>query len=371
MTKNCHLICGEDDFQVGLEAHRMIDALVPPDQRTFGLEVVDGRVETLDESLQVIRRCLESMSMDGLFGGGDKLIWLREPACLSQDRIARSPSTKDLLEELTAKIKAGLPEGQHLLLTTAKINRGSALFKAFAAHGEVNDFGSNLKAKACEARAGRLLDDWLPRVGLTMKPGVRQEFLARAGTDSRQLVSELQKLACYCGSGGEARSADVQAIVSGGQFSEIWNFLDAFGMRRADELIQQLRIQLEQSENPIRLASSLETRVTELLLLREALDRKWAVPAGYAGLKWSELPPDIEAWLASQEQDIRKWNSYRLSRLVMQANVWTLRELRVARHVLIELREGLVSTNLPKEFLLEVNLIRALGRKARPRAKPA
>ena len=365
MSGLCQLICGEDDFQVSLEARKIVDELVTPENRTFGLEVIDGRVENIEECLGVIRKSLEAMAMDGLFGGGDKTIWLREPAFLSIDRIAKNDGVKRLLQELTERIKAGLPEGQNLLVTTFKINRGSAFFKAFAAAGTVKDFGSGLKGKACDTRAKKLVDEWLPRLQLKMDEAVRLQFIARVGTDSRQLVSELEKLKCYCGVRPAATAEDVRMIVSGGRISEIWDFLDTFGRRQAAELIAQLRLQLDQSENPIRLANSLDSRVTDLLIIREALDRKWAMFEGYAGLRWMALPPAIETWFATQENDMRKWPAFRVTRLVSQANAWTLRELRVARHLLLEMREKLVSSALPQEWLLEVSLIRALGRPGR------
>jgi hypothetical protein len=207
------------------------------------------------------------------------------------------------------------------------------------------------------------MDDWLPRIGLDMAPPVRQRFLARTGSDSRLIASELDKLRCYCGDRAAATDADVQAIVSGGKITEIWDLLDAFGRRQDADLIAQLRVQLAQSENPIRLANSLETRITELMVVRESLDRKWAVSEGYAGLRWTTLPPAIEAWFGSQDNDMRKWPGFRLGKLVAQAGAWTLRDLRVARHLLVELREKLVSSSLPQEWLIEVYLLRALGRK--------
>ena len=362
--KSTILICGDDDFQVSQEARRLIDRLVPPDARTVGLETIDGRVETIDESVNVIRACCEALATDSLFGGGDKLVWLREPAFLSSDRQARSEAVKARLSDLVALIKAGLPEGQRLLVTTFKINRGSAFFKAFAAAGTVHDFGSGLKGKQAEARAHAFMDAWLPHIGLEMTHAVRQRFLARTGFDSRLIASELDKLRCYCGDRSSATEADVQTIVSGGKSTEIWDLLDAFGRRRHADLIAQLRIQLIQSESPIRLSNSLETRVNDLLVIREALDRSWAVSEGYAGLRWAALPPAIDAWFGAQDNDMRKWPGFRVGKLVAQAGAWTLRDLRVARHLIAEMREKLVSSSLPQEWLLEVYLLRALGRRS-------
>lgn len=364
MGSNCYLVCGEDDFQVTLETRRVLDRLMPPEQRELGLEVVDGRVETVDEALATIRQTLESMSMDGLFGG-DKVVWLREPAFLSNDRIAKTEAVKTAVQTLAAKIKGGVPEGQALLVSTFSINRGSVFFKSFGGGDAVIDLGSALKPKECRERAVELVAAWLQKNALNMTTAVRNSFIERVGADSRRLVSELEKLKCYCGDRTEATSADVGEIVSGGQATEIWGFLDAFASRKADAMLTQLRRLYMQLESPIRLVSSLETRVQDLLLVREALSRNWARNAGYGGLQWAALPPEIESFLASQEKDIRKWPPFRTRNLAMQAECWTLGELRAARHVLLETREKLVSTGLSQEGLLETGLIRALGARGR------
>ncbi len=362
-AKSCYLICGDDDFQVLLEARRLIDAFVPPAERDFGLETVDARVETVDESSRAIRACCEALTTDGLFGGGNKLVWLREPSFLSIDRISRSATTTSLVADLTNLIKQGLPEGQRLILTTFKINRATALFKAFnAPHCEIKDFGNNLKPRQHEARAKTFIEGWLPQTGLQLDSSVLQALLDRTGYDTRTIVSELEKLRCYCGERTKVTVKDITDIVASGATAEVWDLLDSFALRRSADFIKELRVQLSQAESPIRLATSLDTRVSELLTVRELLDRKWATSEGYGGLRWGTMPPEITAWFDGQEKDMRRWPAFRLGKLVTQAATWRLRELRVARHLIIELREKLVSSSLPQEWLTETYLLRAIGR---------
>ena len=124
--------------------------------------------------------------------------------------------------------------------------------------------------------------------------------------------------------------------------------------------MKQIRIQLDQGENAIRMTNSLLTVVNDLLAIREGLDRKWAYPAGQ-GLSWNGLPAEIAAGLDEGDKDIRSAMGFRVRKLVDQASVWTLRDLRNARHFLLALREDLVSTSLPPDFLLETRLLQAVG----------
>ncbi len=355
-----YLICGDDEFRVSTATQELLAELVPPADREFGLDRVDGRVDTVDESVAALRAVRDSFVADGLFGGGERTVWFQEPTCLSNERIAKSKDVKEKLADLAAAVKNGLPDGVKLVISVSKVNRASALFKAIASTGEVKDFGNGLKAyQKAEAAAG-LLAEYLPKVGLKMSGDVRTIFLARVGTDSRQIVSELQKLACYCGDGKEATAADVAEIVSSGAVSEIWDFVDAFSRRDPKALVRQIRIQLEQGENSIRMVSSLLTCVGQLLAVREAQDRKWATRSG-ASLSWNGLPEELARGFASSDKDVRTLIGFRLRKLLEQADLWTLRELRNARHYLLMLREDLVSLSIPESILLEMKLLQAIG----------
>ncbi len=358
--KSLYLICGDDEYQLWSTARALIDQLVPEDQRDFGLEIIDGRVDSKDDTLALFGRCEEALLTDSLFGGGDKLVWLREPSFLSNERHARLNDIKQRLTHFTNRIKEGFPDGKRLLITTAKINRATALFKTAKAQGEVVDFGNNLKPREYETRARKFLDERLGAGTLDMSAALRAQFISRVGTDARLIASELDKLASYCGTRREVTSDDIEQIVSGGGASEVWPLLDAFGNRSCREALRHLRVQLAQSESPIKLAAMLEGRLADLIQLREALDRKWASAGGYQGVSWREIPPEVERWFGGQERGMRSWHSFRLQSLAAQVSRWKLRELRLARHHMLEMREKLVSSSLSPEWLLEIGLVQAL-----------
>lgn len=360
-TKSAYLICGDDEYRVSTTTTKLLDELVPESERAFGLDRVDGRVGTVAETLDVLRAVNDALLIDGLFGDGNKTVWLREPVFLSNERVAKSEDVKKALADLVARIKEGLGEGRKLVVSTLKINRASVFFKAFAgADCKVIDFGSSLKPREKNAAAEMLVDEQLKELGFGMDLNVRQFFLARVGTDSRQIVSELYKLSCYCEKGQKATMDDVRAIVSFGAVSEMWDFTDAFATRNASALVKQIHIQLDQGEDPIRLANTLLSTTNDLLALREAFDKHWATGGGMS-LDWSNLPPEIAEGLQSGERGVLALAGFPLKKKVEQARAWTVPELRAARFYLIELREALVSSPLPPLYLLETKLIQALG----------
>ena len=257
-------------------------------------------------------------------------------------------------------------------MSTTKINRGSAFFKAFTGENAfVADFGSGLKARQKTAAADEIVAEFCGRIGLKMASDVRQLFISRAGTDSRQLVSELEKLKCYCGDAPEATADDVRAIVSPGAVSEIWDLLDAFATRNAKALVAQVRTQLAQGENAIRMVNSLLSTACDLLAIREGYERHWASPSR-GGLDWSAIPADVADGLGHAEKSVLSASGFPFNKKIDQSSYWTVRDLRNARHYLLELRELLVSCPLPEDILLETKLLQAIGlkRPARPATFP-
>ena len=126
-------------------------------------------------------------------------------------------------------------------------------------------------------------------------------------------------------------------------------------------------MQLGQGESAIRLVNSLLTAVGDLLAIREGCERHWASPAGQA-LNGDALPADIAEGLESAEKGILSAAGFQLRKKIDQSALWTVRDLRNARHYLLELRELLVSCGLPEEFLLETKLLQAIGLKRRATA---
>lgn len=358
-VKNACLICGDDEYRVEREVKRLLDALVPPKERDYGLEKIDGRVENVSDTLSLIRRVLQALQSDGLFSTGNKTVYLREPSFISTDRIARSEAVKGALEPLVKRIKEGLPDGTRLIVSAVKYNGTLGFVKAFSSkNATMIELGKNLNAKDKLKAAEALVKEIAAELGLQMNSSVTQLFLARVGKESRLIVSELEKLACYCGENRNVSEDDVNAIVSSGAVSEIWGMLDAFADRNVIQLVKEIRIQFEQGENAIRLITSVIGTLNSLIYIREALDRSWLSPSG----SWS-LPEGVVDGLSETGKDPRSLGGFQFKKLLRQASNWTLRELRAARVHIMKLREELVSTGLPDEFLFETRLIQALGTK--------
>ena len=103
------MISGGDEFLVSEKAKQVVDGLVPPEERTLGLEVVDGKSDNAAGAVEAVSRCREAVMTMGFFGGR-KVTWFRDVNFLSDNVTGKSESVKEAVSDLAAIIKQGLPE---------------------------------------------------------------------------------------------------------------------------------------------------------------------------------------------------------------------------------------------------------------------
>ncbi len=360
------LICGDDDYLTESSARARIGRVLPESADVFGLEIVDGRKNTGDEVEKAVNQCIEAVQTQGFFAA-EKVIWLRDANFLTGgERAADSEMAKAAVARLTECLKNGMSEGQTLIITTNKVLRSSIFFKTCQKNGEVEDFGNNLKTRELEQRASQRIDAMIKEAGLKMDASVRNAFIQRVGFDTRSLLQEIEKLRLYVGEAKQVNLQDLHEITSVGKEAEAWDLLDAFGERDANNMLATLRRMNGQKGVGIRLAAMLDKNVRELLVLREAYDRKWISYVNRQA-RWcaNDLSPEEAEMLEKLPVNVRTMPGWILRKKLAHAINYSLRELRVARFRILELREKLVSTGLPEMFLLETTLMRIVGQKGK------
>ncbi len=363
------LICGDDDYLVDSTARERVNQLVPESDRALGIEIIDGRKDTADEVRRAVDACIESVQTPGFFGTS-KVTWFRDVTFLTGGgRVSESAAAKEAVDKLSVWLKNGLLDGQSLIITATKVLRNSVFFKICQKQGEIEDFGGGLKSWELEKLADQRLDAMSKKAGLSFDPDARTEFLNRAGFDTRFLVQEVEKLRLFLGERKRVATNDVREITSIGREAEAWDLLDAFGERDAWGVLMTLKRLSGQKGIGIMLAAMLEKAVRELLVLREAYDRKWAYGSKGGACGWNtNLPPDATALLHVLPVNPKSMNAWSLKKKLPHALNYTLQELRVARFRILELREKMVSTSLPEMFLLETSLLRIIGTKTKTAA---
>ncbi len=366
--KNASIYCvfGNDEYRVSAAIREKIDELVPLENQAFGLEVIEAQADNVDGARQIISRVLESLQTMTMFGG-DRVVWMKDANMLNDSVVGRSAVVKTLVNELGALIKAGLPDDVRLVVTSPKIDKRYAFYKACKAAGELQEFSVPEKSYKADEHAGQFLTEMLQQAGLKMSPSTRDLFVEKVGTETRQIANEVEKLAVYMNRKGEVSAADVTTISSASRDVLSWDFAEAVASRNLEKALGVLRQLMFQGESAVGLIMGLENRFRDLLIIRHAIHQRWL---GFTGAgKWQKaswnVPPDAEDALAACEGDPRNMNPFRVGMLATEAKKYTRRELQMAQALAFQAHQELVSSSLPKELILEVLVLKLFTARAK------
>ena len=362
-ASNIHLIVGEDDYLVETTARKIRDAAVPVELRNSAVEVIAGEADAQDDQMAALRACEASVQTPP-FLDPVKLTWWRNVTFLpgggKNGRL--SDRVKEALEHFAKDLVANpLPPNQHLVITAPKLLQTSIFAKTMKTVGEVVVFATekNSGRRADAARA--LLPDLAKEEGLTFAPGAAEAFIAKVGSDTRTILSELAKMRAYLGKDSNVvtREAVAEIASAGGEAPELWLLTDAVGRRDVVHTVSLLKALLAQKSAGILLSTALEKFFRELCVYRDAIDRGWITLHGWQ----RNLPPAVVAQLDATgigpNAEARSWA---MRGRVSAARNFTARELRVARHRMMKVRERLVSSTA-EDALVGTELLRILPKR--------
>lgn len=356
------LFYGNDEFRVAQAARAAVDRLCPAEEQVLGLEIIEGQASTADQAVQCLRQCLLAVRMPGLFGGR-KVVWFREVSFLKGDKPGKVAAVQPWLTELVELIKHGLPPGQVLVVSAPAVDGRSAFAKACKERGAVEVFDAPERSYQQLPYAIEFAREAFHKAGLSFDPDVPQQLAERAGVDTRRIVQEVEKLALFIMPRQRVTGEDVRAIVPAECESAGWDLAEAIckvELPRALALFRQL---LFQKEEPIGLVSFIEGRFRDLALVREALDHGW-VRLNWKNAEWSQTAEVEEAFGALGTRDPRSKNPFIVGMMIEQARRFEARELDWCRAEVLKTREQMVSGGATPEMLLELLILKLLGRKA-------
>ena len=344
-TPNIHLFVGEDSYLVDAAAHRVIEAAVPSELRATAVETVSGEAENMDAQLASLRECTASIQTPP-FLDPVKLTWWRGVTFLPGGGVGGrlAEDVKAALEKFAENlVSSPLPSNQVLVITATKLLMASIFAKRLKTIAHVVEFGGG-KGKDRAQDALLRLPDLADDEKLTFAPGADHAFLAKVGSDTRTIVSELQKLRAYLGTErNEVTAADVAAVTSVGcDDPELWAIHDAVSQRSPAALLKAVA-PYEKDGSGILIATVMEKYFREALVCRDALDRGWLDKWG----RWSDkTPPAARAALdAAGFGPSTAKNAWAVKNAVKRALPFTLTELRLARYRMLTAREKLVSSD--------------------------
>lgn len=293
-----HFITGSDESAVK-KAAVALAAELAPGADAFGLETIDGAVDTVDAAVGKIHdTCQALLTMP--FLGGTKLVWLKSATFLADSVAGRSDSVAAAMESLCEILKKPLPEGVVFLMSAPEPDKRRAAYKQLTklCNTTMHD-KPDLGFRAGEEEVIAWTADKAHDRGLKISHEAIEALAARIGLDSGQLDNELDKLETAFGPAHPIEAKDVRALVPATRESGIFDIGNAIAARDLPLALETLSQLLRQGERGVGiLLASIVPTVRNLLLVKDLLARHKLQPPAQPQFFASALnrlaPADLE-----------------------------------------------------------------------------
>lgn len=364
-TANLYLVCGGEEYLVKENARRLVKSLAPKGGAEFAVEIVDGAVTRADEAVKAVYRVLEAVNTLGFFST-EKLIWLKDASFFGTDKTSAAKVVTEAVGGLTEVIKKGLPAGVTLLVSAGETDKRRAFYLACDKLGEVAVFDAidPTKDRQWEGQVSDFITAHARALGKNVGRQAIAQLIELNGANLRQIETELEKIAAYVGDRGVIEPADVRAVGSASREAIAWDLNDAVGHRDLGKALRLLDRLLFQGEEVIGLLFAVASRVRQLLILRELVDRKLLRPGG----EYPQMKGQLDRLPASVRDEMpadRKLNPllqhpFPVFKTLQQAANFTRPQLIRAMQWLLDTNQQLVTSSLPDRLAMEELLARII-----------
>lgn len=332
---NIHLIIDEDDYLVNETAKSLYGD-------GEGLEIFDS-VSSTNAELQLKDIAAVDLSFSTPpFLEPRKITWWKNVSFLPhQGKGAPAEDVKNALEKFAAKAASTPPsDNQMLLISGPKLLKSSTFVKKLGTAAELH-ISAPGKGRAQEAAAVARAGEFAAKAGLKFAPGAAEMFVARVGTDTRSLLSEISKMRDFLGPKERTVTAGaVAAITSQGAGVEpdLWSVTDALGARNLAKALEAMRPFEGESGFAVLMTGVVEGFFRQLAELKDAQAR---------------------GQLAKATAGMNPWAAQKNTRFL---DKWRLDELRRARSRFAALREMSVSSSDGIDNLVITETVRTIGK---------
>jgi DNA polymerase-3 subunit delta len=363
------LVTGDDDFAVKARAKAIYEQWCK-EAGGFDHETIDATASNSSGALDAIAKLREALQTLPFFGGA-KVIWFQNCNFLAEERTASSAAVTETLAELADELKAFTWENVRLLITSPKVDKRKVFYKAIDKLGTVESF------------AGWSLDDkdWIDTAEIAARQQIREQrkdisddalaaLVSNVGPNSRQLSSEIEKLALYTGDRPTINIDDVETIVTRNKQAKAFALADAVGGRDLARLLKTLdeelwSLQTNTQKSEIGLLYGIISKMRTILFLKEMIKEGWLkADVDYSRFKASldRIPPD------ALPQD-RKFNPlamhpFMLYNSLAHTRKYTSEELVRAMELLLIANQKLVTSSADEAMVLQDTLIRIVQQPA-------
>jgi DNA polymerase-3 subunit delta len=363
MPSTFTLVTGDDDYLVEREARARFDKMTAGVTDDMAKEVIDAsctKVADTEDTLGQIKSAVQTMS---LFGD-KKYVWIKNFNWIADSQLGKAEGTKLVVEQLLEVLKGIEPDGVELIISAYPLDGRKREAKLLKELGETVE----LKAgKDAEALAERMVKEGAA-LGVTLDFDAARTLVQKVNGSLRMMESELRKLACYAGEGGNIEARTVVEMVPTFGEGDFFEPVEAFFDGDLPWTLEALHRYFYQNDEARPLIASLQSRVRLLIQLRAMMDAG-AIKLGSRGIPQSDFSaaqrtyahhyPDEAAKVKYNVFAANLW--YLGNKVAPSANKFTLKKLVDIQLALVDAFTGILERPNDQESVMREFAVKCLS----------
>jgi len=358
-----HAVVGSDEAEVKRVAAELAEKLTPPGLGDFGLEVIDGCADNVEQAVSRIRSTIEALQTLP-FMGGSKLVWLKNANFLADSVIGRAASVLEALEELSNITGSDLGDDVVFLLSATETDKRRSFYKSLSKRAEIQVIDKlDSNRSGWEEEAGDLVRARATKRKLQFDEDALELFVLLTGGDTRQIDNELEKIDIFLGQDRHVTSEQVRELVPLSRAGVIFELGNALAVRDLERALKLVRRLLDQGETAIGiLLVTILPTVRNLLLAKDLMERnRLARPqAPFTFISAiNRLPAEATQHLPRKKDG--SISGYPLGIAAQNAHRFETTQLIDAMQACLEANLKLVTSQLDHELVLTEIVVKLLG----------
>jgi DNA polymerase-3 subunit delta len=363
-SANTYAVLGSDEAEVKRVAAELASNLTPPGAGDFGLEIVDGAADNVDQAEARVRSAIEALQTLPFFGS-TKVVWLKNVNFLGDDQKARSATVQSALEELSELVDSGFGPDVTLLISATDLDKRRSFYKTLLRRAEVQVFDRLDSSRGgWEEEALETVQHRAKKRKLQFDDDALDLFVLLTGGDTRQIDNELEKIDTFLGNDRVADAELVRELVPLSRTGVIFELGNALAARDLELSLKLVRRLLDQGESAIGiLLVAIVPTVRNLLLAKDLMER-YRLPRPHSPFQFisaiNRLPAEATDHLPRKKDG--SINAYALGIAAQQAGRFETTQLTQAMRACLAANVQLVTTQLDHELILTEVVIKLIGR---------
>ena len=362
-SANIYAVLGSDEAEVKRVAAELASNLTPAGAGDFGLEVIDGAADNVDQAGARIRSAIEALQTLPFFGS-TKVVWLKNVNFLGDDQKARSAAVQSALEELSELVDSGLGPGVILLISATDLDKRRSFYKTLLKRAEVQVFDRLDSSRGgWEEEALEMVQQRAKKRKLQFDDEALDLFVLLTGGDTRQIDNELEKIETFLGKDRGVNIELVRELVPLSRAGVIFELGNALAARDLELSLKLVRRLLDQGESAIGILLVAVVPTVRNLLLAKDLMERYRLPRPHSPFQFisgiNRLPTEATDHLPRKKDG--SVNAYALGIAAQQAGRFETTQLIQAMQACLSANVQLVTTQLDHELILTEVVVKLLG----------